>query len=146
VAFSEQIIADIKKLNIEVTDKDLAEFERQNVNSEEDIDIGDGDTSLSNTTARVHVAAMDDLGLREHVRRSLRFEELPLEEMNEISAAMYIASIKKIPIDKKVIFLQLEKLYEKKFFKSWRYLFSSQKAKAHVATAYMVGSFSRTSE
>lgn len=146
MAFSEEILADIKKRNIEVTDKDLAEFERQNVNGEEDIDFGDGDTSLSDTTARVHVAAMDDLALREHARRSLRFEELSLEEMNEISAAIYIASIKKIPIDKKVIFLQLKKLYEKKFFKSLRYLFSSQKAKAHAATAYMVGSFSRTNE
>ena len=146
VAFSEQIIADIKERNIEVTDKDLAEFERQNINSDEDIDISDGDTSLSNTTARVHVAAMDDLVLQEHVRRSLRFEELPLEEMNEITAAIYMASVKIIPIDKKVIFLQLEKLYEKKFFKSLRYLFSSQKTKAHAATAYMVGSFSRISE
>ena len=38
MAFSAQIIADIKKRNIEVTDKDLAEFERQNINSDEDID------------------------------------------------------------------------------------------------------------
>ena len=137
---SEQTFADmLADINIGVTDKDLAEFERQNIRSMEDIDLGDGDTSLVDTTARVHVAAMDDVVLQEHLRRSLRFEELSLQEMNEISAAIYIASIKKIPTEKEVIFLQLKKLYEKKFFKSLRYLFSSQKAKADAATAYMLG-------
>jgi hypothetical protein len=82
VSFSKQVLSDIKKQNIEITDKDLAEFERQNVNGEEDIDFDFTDTSLSDTTARVHVAAMDDFVLREHLRRSLRFEELPLEEAN----------------------------------------------------------------
>ncbi len=145
MAFDEQIMAEIKKRNIEVSDKDLAEFERQNINSDDDVDLG-GKVSLSDTTARIHIAALDDFILQEHLRRSLQFTELSFAEQEEISTAIYIASIKHVPKDRILLHLQLSHLYEKKFFKSFRYLLRSQKKKADDATAYMVGSFKRTSD
>jgi hypothetical protein len=144
MTFNKETLDEIKSRGIEVTEEELAEFDRQNINSDDDIELAGEDVSLSNTTARVHIAALDDTVLQEHLRRSLQFVNLEFEEQSEISASIYIASIKRIPIDKKLMYIQLTKLYEKKFFKSIRYFLASQKTRADAATAYMVGTFNRT--
>lgn len=137
MGLSSEIMDEINKKGIEITDADIAELERQGI---EEVDL-EGEVSLSDTTARVHIAAMDDPVLQVHLRRSLAFEQLPFDEQETISTSIYFASVKAIPNDKKFLFLQLTKLYEKKFFKSFRYLLASKKTKALAATAYMVSSF-----
>ncbi len=122
------------------------EFERQGISKIDDIDFEAGEISLSDTTARVHIAALDDSVLQAHLRKPLQFERLSPVEQNDISMTIYIANMKRIPLDKKQLHLKLVNFYEKKFFTSFRYLISSQKTKAAVATKYMVDSFTNKSQ